>query len=43
MSCEEERRPVTEFMLESILYFVVLYDVVAKSSLSLSHLLMSFL
>jgi len=46
MSCDEERRPVAEFMRESIAFCstsIYVYDVDVKSPLSLSHLLMSFL
>jgi len=41
--CDEERRPVAEFMGESIVFCSMCTMSLLKSSRSLSHLLMSFL
>ena len=44
LSCDEEHRPVAEFMCDStVVYFVVHVRCRQESSRSLSHLLMSFL
>jgi len=43
MSCDEERRPVAEFMRKSIVFCSTCTMSLWKSSRSLSHLLMSFL
>jgi len=43
MSCDEERRPVAEFMRDYIVYYSTVRCRRKESSRSLSHLLMSFL
>jgi len=43
LGCDEERRPVAEFMRESIVFCSTCMVSSLKSSRSLSHLLMSFL